>query len=425
MSWGQRALDVVLHPFGYESARIEDQQSAKDELYRNAWPDSAAITAAGTFIGPDTAMRISTVNACISILAGSVASLPLKVFRRIGDDGQKEEVPNDPRGIMLSRRTNPWQVAVAHREQTMTKLPMRGNAYSVKVLVRGKASELWPIEPRRVEVRQTAGGSLRYKVQPDSSSPVATTGRVYDQDEILHLRGISTDGISGRSVIGDARQTYGLGSAQERFGARVYGKGAHFSGVMIHPGKLSAKARENIERSFDRNEAGLNNSHKMLLLQEGMTWTNSSMSAEDAQFLEARKFQIEDIARFFLMPPSMLGATGAMPRSNVEEESRRFVVFTLRPWLVRIEAQYNADLFDPIKESDLFLEHNVAGLLRGDLKARYQAYRVATAGQPWLSINEVRKLENRNPVKDGDEIKEPLNMTSLGGGSDNDREEDE
>lgn len=407
MNWQTKILNAILGVGGYEAMPL----SASDHDFKNLIRrGEGALTNAGVPVTAETGMRVSAVNACVRILSECMAGLPIKVFRN-SDDGSKEEIRGHRITNIFAGRPNPWQTGFILREWWMTKTVLRGNAIWLRIKVAGKTEELWPIDPTRVQVKQQSRGSLLYEVAADSNSPVATNGKTFAMEEIFHKRGISTDGILGRSVIGDAREGVGIANAQEVFGGRLYGNGAHFTGILQHPGELKGKARENLEKSLE-GKTGLDSSQGIFILEDGMKYERTSMSAEDAQFLDARKFQLEEISRMFRVPPSMIGATANMPRSNVEEESRKFVMYSLAPWIRRSEAQIKQDLLIDEGEEDLVAEYNVAGLLRGDLKGRFESYALGKMNG-WLSVNDIRRMENMDRVEGGDNYLEPLNMIPI------------
>lgn len=364
---------------------------------------------AGVYVTAETAMRISVVNRCVRILADSVGTIPAKVYRRTDDSGSREEVRGTEVGNIFQGRANPWQTGSQLRSEGQETLLHRGKAYWRKVTVRGKVVELIPISYSRVTEKRTATG-FSFDVNQDSEDIVLPRGATgLGQDEIFRL-----EGPGGVGVLQNARNAAGLAAAQEIMGSRLYAHGANFSGVLETNLKPGSEALDMLGKSFNEAHAGLERSQKVVPLPAGIKFEPTSMSAEDADFLEARKFQVEDLARFYGVPPSVLGSTGALPRSNVEESFRELLMIGLRPWLVLWETQANLDLFGP--GSDLFLEFNIDGLVRGDIKARYEAYRVGLGGQPFLTVNEVRKRETLNPVAEGDQIKEPVNVRTLGSG---------
>jgi hypothetical protein len=229
--------------------------------------------------------------------------------------------------------------------------------------------------------------------------------------DVLHIAGPGFDGVTGYSVVKMARESIGLGMACEQFGAGLFGSGARPSGMLEHPGRLSDDARGRLRGDWERLHAGIDNAHRVAILEEGMKWTPTSIPPDDAQFLQTRKFQIEEVARWFNIPPSKLRDTGGVSYSSLEQENIAFLSETLRPWLIRLEQEFRRKLLLP-ESSELYCEHSVEGLLRTDLSARYAAYAVGR-NWGWLSVNEIRALENLEPVAGGDVYLQPLNMQPL------------
>jgi HK97 family phage portal protein len=224
--------------------------------------------------------------------------------------------------------------------------------------------------------------------------------------QVLHIPGLGFDGLLGYSPIAMAREAVGLAMATEEFGARFYNQNAQPGIVLKHPNRLSNEARDNLRKSWEDSHRGLDKAHKAAILEEGMSLEKIGIPPDDAQFLETRKFQRSEIASFFHIPPHMIGDLDKATFSNIEQQSLEFVVYTMRPWLVRWEQAINQKL---ILQENYFSEFLVDGLLRGDIAARYSAYAVGRQWG-WLSANDVRELENMNPIDGGDTYLTPLNM---------------
>ena len=372
---------------------------------------------AGIPINQETSMRISAVNAAVKIISETIASLPLKVFQRLPDGG-KREAPEHHLFTLLHSAPNDWQTSFEYREQQQGGMLLRGDSYAFKNTVQGRVVELLPIHPDRIEdIIQDRSQKITYRIRVSRersiSSPDIGGGEVRDfgQERIHHIRGFSFNGLKGRSVIREARDSWGLASAQELFGSRLYKRGAQFSGVLSHPGIVGEEGRENMEKSWNETYGSANQNHGILILEEGVKYEKMSMTAEDAQFLEARRFQIAEIARMFRIPLHMLQELGRSTNSNIEQQAREFVMHTIRPWLVRWEQAMQRDLF--MGDPEFFAEFNVEGLLRGDMASRFKSYQSAlTSG--WISRNEVRKRENMNPIEGADTLLEPENMRPIG-----------
>lgn len=375
-------------------------------------------TYSGSKVSEDSAMRVSAVNACIRVLAEDIGSLPLHIYRRLPGGG-KERATDHKYYNLFRRAPNPQTTAMEWKEGAMANLALRGNHYSFKNRVRGNLiKELDPIHPDRVEVGVKSGGDRIYRVTPINgmiNGRKVVSPREYTDEEIFHIPGLSFDGLVGRSVLADARESMGLALSTEQHGALLFGRGARPSGVLEHPSNLSGEAATRLRDSWDKNYGGIDNSGKTIVLEEGMKWNAITMDSDDAQFLETRKFQVVDIARFFRVPPHMIGELERATFSNIEQQSQEFLTHTLRPWLVRIEERINRDFLDNSEE--YFAEFMVESLLRGDLKARYEAYQVGITNGI-LNPNEVRDKENLNPREGGEKYLTPMNMTSNGGSTD-------
>ena len=361
-------------------------------------------TATGLNVNADNAMRVSAVYACVRILAESVGQLPLILYRR-RDDGGKERVTDHESIRVVARRPNPWQTSFEWRETMQGHLALRGNAYSfINRLGRGTLRELLPISPDRVTVKQEDNFEVLYEVNmPDGRL------QAFKADQILHFRGLSSNGFTGLSPVALHREAMGLAMATEKHGGRLFGNGAQPLGALQHPGELGKEGRDNIRDSFDETYAGVDNAFKTLILEEGMEWKSLGMTNEDSQFLETRKFQVNEIARIFRIPPHMIADLEKATFSNIESQAREFVKYSLSPWLVRWEQMLNRALLTEDEQDELFFEFLVDGFLRGDTKARHDSYKTAIL-TGYFTRNEVRLLENRNPLPGLDEPLTPMNM---------------
>ena len=359
-------------------------------------------TQAGVGVDADSAMRLSAVYACVKVLAETVASLPLIVYRN-RPDGGKERARDHPLFDLMHDRPNRWQTSFEWREMMMGHLVLRGNAYSEMLAgPRGFASELMPLHPDRIKVDLMPDRMIRYRHREADG-----TERVILQDRMFHLRGLSSNGLTGISVIGLARESIGLGLATEGYGARLFSQAPRPSGVIEHPMKLTKEASKRIAATFQDATTGLDQAHKAAILDEGMKWHQIGMTAEDSQFLETRKWQVRDIARWFRMQPHKIQDLENATFTNIEQQAIEHVVDTIRPWLVRWEQRIKTDLI--LEGQSFFVEFLVDALLRGDTESRFKAY--ATARQwGWFSVNDILRLENRNPIDGGDIYLQPMNM---------------
>ncbi len=350
----------------------------------------------GISVTAEQALRLSTVYACVKVLAETVGWLPVFTYRRLPRG--KEKAVNHSLYHLLHSKPNRWQTPLEFKEMLQGHAALRGNGYAYKVMGRGgQVSELIPLHPGRMSVRQESDYRLLYTyAMPDGVS------RGMTQAEVFHLRGMSTDGFTGMSVLSAAREAIGLGIAVERHGALFFKNGVRASGVAEHPQKLTDQAYERLKTSF--NEAiGGDKLHSVLIMEEGLKWQQVGMNNEDAQFILTRELQVEDIARFFRMPPHKIGHLKRATNNNIEHQGLEFVTDTMMPWFVRWEQALSRDVFSDVdRNMGLFPEFQVTALLRGDSKSRAEFYAKALANR-WMVPNEVRELENMNPVPWGDE----------------------
>jgi HK97 family phage portal protein len=364
-----------------------------------------AATDSGVSVTPDTALTYSAVYAAVRCIAESVSSLPLNYYERLSTGGKAHAKAN-PLHTLLHDEPNPEMTSYQWREASMAHLLLWGNAYSEIVRdLEGNVVELWPIDPTIVTPRRTESGELYYDLNRGKTFITAAN--------MLHIPGLSFDGISGMSPISLARQSIGLSMAIEQFGAGYFGRGARPGGVLTFPGQLSPEARQNLRRSFEELHAGGANSHRVALLEAGLKWEAIGVPPDDSQFLQSREFQIIEIARWFNLPPNKLKDLSKTSYNSLEQMEISFVVDTLRPWLVRWEQQLNRKIIRPKDKGNFFFEFNVDGKLRGEIASRYQSYSVAR-NWGWLSVNEIREKENMNPIEGGDVYMQPMNMQALG-----------
>lgn len=375
------------------------------EFVRALMGDSVA---AGVRVSPESALGYSAVWACVRVLAETVASLPLITYKRQG--AVKSRATDFYLYRLLHDAPNPMLTSFEWRELMQCHLLQWGNAFcDVEVDGRGRIMALWPLRPDRMMVVWD-GRSARYRYQfPD--------GRLewLNENFVFHLRGLSADGVIGYSPLTMARQAVGLGLAAERFGARFFGNDARPGGVLYHPGVLGDEAYNRLLGNWEARHGGLDQSHRVAILEEGMRYEQIGIPPEDAQFLETRKFQIAEVARIFRVPLHLVGELDKATFSNIEHQSLDFVVHVIRPWLVRWEMAIRERLMTEGERAQYFAEFLVDGLLRGDIKSRYEAYSVGRQNG-WLSADEIREFENMNPLSGGQGqiYLVPLNMVPAG-----------
>lgn len=354
---------------------------------------------AGIRVTPDVALKASAVFACVRVLAETIATLPIRMRRRI--PGGVEDAPGHPLEEVIRHQPNLTQTAVEFWETMILHAALRGIGYAEIVPgARGAVDQLRPLHTDRVTPERLPDGTLRFKV----SNPHSGATRHLLQEEVLRIPGMSSDGVSGLRVVDLAADAIGLGMAADEYAARVFSNRLNIGGYLTHPKRLGEDAQKNLIQALMERFAGSRNAHRPILLQEGMTFTKASMDAKEAQLLEARKWQIGEIARYWRIPMHMLGIFDGATHSNVEEQAISFVKYTLRPWVKRIEQAIRRDLI--IAKDTYFAEFNLEGLLRGDSAAR-AAYFSAALGAGghhyWMLPNEVRAIEGYNPIEGLDE----------------------
>ena len=354
-------------------------------------------SASGKQVNERTSMQMTAVYSCVRILSEAVASLPLNVYRYT-DTGGKEKAFDHPLYRLLHDEPNPEMSSFIFRETLMTHLLLWGNAYA-QIIRNGKGEviALYPLMPDRMTVDRDSNGGLYYKYRKSiDDAPTMESGVVsLAPSDVLHVPGLGFDGLVGYSPIAMAKNAIGLAIAAEEYGSKFYANGAAPSGVLEHPGTLKDPAR--VRDSWNSTFGGSSNSHKVAVLEEGMKYTPISISPNEAQFLETRKFQINEIARIFRVPPHMVGDLEKSSFSNIEQQSLEFVKYTLDPWVVRWEQALYRTLLSEEEKKTLFFRFNVEGLLRGDYASRMNGY--ATARQNgWMSANDIRELEDLDRI---------------------------
>ena len=378
----------------------------KDSLSGSRYNFFFGGTTAGKAVNEHTAMQMTAVYSCVRILAETLAGLPLHVYK-YNDTGGKEKYLRHPLYKLLHDEPNPEMTSFTFRETLMIHLLLWGNAYAQIIRnARGEVIALYPLMPNKMSVDRDKNGRLFYLYQR-SIEDAPTLGKdnlVYlDPSEVLHIPGLGFDGLVGYSPIAMAKNAVGLAMATEEYGAKFFANGATPGGVLEHPGTI--KDPQKIKESWNAAYQGSANSHRVAVLEEGMKYQQIGVPPEQAQFLETRKFQINEIARIFRIPPHMLADLEKSSFSNIEQQSLEFVKYTLDPWVVRWEQTMCRSLLMQSEKPIVFIKFNVDGLLRGDYASRMNGY--ATARQNgWMSANDIRELENldRIPVELGGDL---------------------
>ena len=396
--------------------RSVDTDIAKRAVAYMSDPDSWLIQAlkgqpssTGISVTERESLQLASVYSAVTVLSKILASLPIIMYRRL--ERGKERAIEHPLYQLLHLRPNPEQTAFGWKEVTMAHLTLWQDAYSE--IVRGGdgwAKELWPIPPWEIEVTRRKNGELRY-VHTSKSQDKA---RELRPDQVLHIPGFTLNGIQGVNITKYQQDTIGLGLAADRFGSRFFANDASAGGFLVTPGKLSQPAKQRLKESWEGLHSG-DNQHRVAVLEDGLDWKGSTVPPDKAQFLETRKHQVTEIARIFDLPPHMIGDLERATFDNIEHQGLEFLIFKLGPWLTRIEQNLTVQLLQPRDWNTYLFEFLVDALLRGDVETRFTAYRTGREIGVW-SINDVREMENRNPIDDpaGDDHHIPLNWVKVG-----------
>jgi HK97 family phage portal protein len=356
-------------------------------------------TQAGKNVNERTSMQITAVYSCVRILSEAIAGLPLHLYESSGD-GAKKKATENPLYTLLHDEPNPEMTSFVFRETLMTHLLLWGNAYA-QVIRNGKGEvvALYPLMPNRMTVDRDENGQIYYEYQVSNSDAPTLNGTtvILPPSQVLHIPGLGFDGLVGYSPIAMAKNTIGMTMACEEYGAKFFANGASPGGVLEHPGTV--KDPERIRTSWQAAFGGSQNAGKVAVLEEGMKYTPITISPEQSQFLETRKFQIDEIARIFRIPPHMVGDLEKSSFSNIEQQSLEFVKYTLDPWVSRWEQSINRRLLTTAEKQTMFVKFNVDGLLRGDYQSRMNGYAVGRQNG-WMSTNDIRALENMDLLSD-------------------------
>lgn len=382
--------------FGFGQARDKPMDKAADAGYSFLF----GRTTSGKPVNERTAMQTTAVYACVRILAEAIASLPLHVYE-YQDDGGKKLVHDHPLYYLLHDEPNPEMTSFVFRETLMSHLLIWGNAYAQ--IIRdgaGRVLGLYPLLPDKMEVQRDDRGNIYYVYSrnSDENPMFKEYGNIkLKAEDVLHIPGLGFDGLIGYSPIAMAKNAVGMTLACEEYGASFFANGANPGGVLEHPGVLKDPSK--VRESWNSVYRGVNNAHKIAVLEEGMKYQQIGIPPEEAQFLETRKFQINEIARLYRIPPHMVGDLDKSSFSNIEQQSLEFVKYTLDPWVIRWEQSLQRSLLLPGEKGKYFIKLNVDGLLRGDYQSRMNGYAVGRQNG-WFSANDIREMENMNPIPD-------------------------
>lgn len=362
-------------------------------------------TSSGVRVTEESSLSSMAVYACVRVLAETVASLPLIVYERLGNGGRRR-AQEHPLYELLHTTPNEEMTSFEFRETAMGHVTLWGNSYSqIQWSNGGRPMALWPLRPDQVTLSRT-NKRLTYVVKEEGKE-----AKTLRREEVLHIRGLGGNGLTGYSPIRLARESIGLGLAAQEYGARFFGNDATPAGVLMHPGVLEEDGQRNLQESWEERHQGPGNSHRLAILEEGLRYERIGIPPEDAQFLETRKFQRTEIASIFRVPPHLIMDLERSTNNNIEHQGIEFSTHTIRPWVVRFEQAIMRALFSPAERRKFFVEFLLDGLLRGDMQSRSAAYANAITNG-YMSRNEVRERENLNPFDGGDQFLIPLNMTT-------------
>lgn len=362
-------------------------------------------TSSGNAVTERSAMQMTAVYSCVRILAEAVAGLPLHVYRH-NDQGGTEKAIDHPLYLLLHDEPNPEMSSFVFRETLMTHLLLWGNAYA-QIIRNGKGEviALYPLMPNKMSVDRDANGQLYYTYTRSTDEAPTMQGMTVTlkPSDVLHIPGLGFDGLVGYSPIAMAKNAIGMAIACEEYGAKFFANGAAPGGVLEHPGTI--KDPQRVRDSWQSTFGGSGNANKIAVLEEGMKYTPIAISPEQAQFLETRKFQINEIARIFRVPPHMVGDLEKSSFSNIEQQSLEFVKYTLDPWVIRWEQSIMRSLLSDSEKKEYFVKFNLEGLLRGDYVSRMNGYAIGRQNG-WMSANDIRELENldRIPAEEGGDL---------------------
>ncbi len=384
---------------GFFTSLFNSRDKPENRTSGSAYRFFLGGSTSGKRVTEQSAMQMTAVYSCVRVLSEAVASLPIHLYRYNGAGG-KEKAVEHPLYFLLHDEPNPEMTSFIFRETLMTHLLLWGNAYA-QIIRNGKGEVigLYPLMPNRMTVGRDDAGRIYYEytVSPGDAHTLKGSRIKLPAEDVLHVPGLGFDGLVGYSPIAMAKNAIGIAIATEEYGAKFFENGAASSGVLEHLGTL--KNPQKIRDSWNDTLGGTSKAHKVAVLEEGMKYTPISISPNEAQFLETRKFQINKNARIFRVLSHMVGGLERSSFSNIEQQSLEFVKYTLEPWLVRLEESFVRAPLTREEKQTFFVKFNVDGLLRGDYESRMNGY--ATARQNgWMSANDIRELENLDRISE-------------------------
>ena len=390
---------------GIFSGLFKSRDKPQNSTAGSAYTFFMGGSTAGKHVNERSAMQMTAVYSCVRILAEAVAGLPLHLYKYT-EEGGKEKATDHPLYLLLHDEPNPEMSSFVFRETLMTHLLLWGNAYA-QIIRNGKNEvvALYPLMPNKMSVDRDERGQLYYTYQRSNEEAPTMKGSsvILKPSEVLHIPGLGFDGLVGYSPIAMAKNAIGMAIACEEYGAKFFANGAQPGGVLEHPGTI--KDPQRVRESWQSTFGGSGNANRIAVLEEGMKYTPIAISPEQAQFLETRKFQINEIARIFRVPPHMVGDLEKSSFSNIEQQSLEFVKYTLDPWVIRWEQSIMRSLLTPEEKKTFYVKFNLEGLLRGDYQSRMNGYAIGRQNG-WMSANDIRELENldRIPTEEGGDL---------------------
>lgn len=367
-----------------------------DKYFRESTVQYVPVVQGGMWVDHDTALSLSAVFAAVRYIAETVASLPWELRQRKQGGGSDLAIGNNVHRL-IHTRPNPHIGSFDWRVLMVSWANLWGNAYAeIERDTMNRPTALWPIAPHRVTPKRDSGIGTYYEVR-QTGEPI-----IFPADKIFHIRGLGTDDLKGQSVVALAARSIGAGLAADQFQSSFYENGTVLSGVLEHPESLSDDAYDRLKKAWDEKHKGPNKAWRPAILEEGMKWQTINMPLKDAQFIESRKFTVNEIARWFRVPPHKIGDLDRATFSNIEHQSIEVVQDTIIPWAIRLEQEADYKLIGARAKNLFFNKINVNGLMRGDSQTRAEFYqKLRNMGA--INTNEIRALEDMNPIgKDGD-----------------------
>jgi HK97 family phage portal protein len=368
------------------------KQLRKYDPWKHRSTTVAKPTSSGVSVSPDTAMTLSALFSGVRLIGETLGSLPCHTLQRV-DDAARNAVDH-PLSAKLLYEPNPEMTSQAFFETMQGHAVTHGNAYAeIEYSTAGRPLNLW-ILPPTTQPRRRPDGELYYHVPGVGGCQPENLPRW----SVVHVPGMGFDGIRGYPLVYMLREVLGLGLAQQQYAAQFFGSGAQPDGILVHPKTLSDDAAKRLKKDWNKDHKGLEKSHRLAVLEEGMTYTRIATTPEEAQFLESRKFQVAEIARVIRVPPHLLYDLHGATLDNIEQQGIEFVTYSLGPWVRRWELELRRKLFNSYElGKGYYVKFQVAALLRGDLKSRYEAYNIGRNGG-WLSVDEIRAFEDLAPL---------------------------